>query len=156
MLKAEVVPAHVDHIDAIVSDVRQADIDELEASSGSTPEQALERGIKGSSWAVTVLYNGKPVAIAGLIVVNLLCGFGSPWMVATHAVEENPRPFLRLSRQYVAKMADQCPLLINFVDDRNSVAIRYLEWLGFSMANPQPFGKSGLPFRRFEMRSQHV
>ena len=44
------------------------------------------------------------------------------------------------------------PLLRNYVDERNTMAIRWLEWLGFEILPVEPFGVEGLPFHPFEMR----
>ena len=44
-------------------------------------------------------------------------------------------------------------LLINFVDARHGVAIRWLKWLGFKVFPAKPFGPDKLPFHRFEMRT---
>lgn len=146
-----VEPAHISHIKAIADNARQADRDELWASSFSTVEEVLHRGLAHSSHCWTV-FDGKPVAMAGVVPLSLMGGKGVPWMVTTTAIEANPRPFIRLSKQYVGEMRKQYSHLINFVDDRNTLAIRYLQWLGFSMHEPQPHGALQMPFRLFEMR----
>lgn len=152
-VRARIVPAEWAHIPAIVAGVRQADIDELWASSFSTVEGAIERGLRASTAAWTVLYDGAPVTIAGVAPLSILGAVGVPWLVGTAAVERAPVPFLRASRGYVPRMLGLYHHLVNYVDNRNTTAIRYLRWLGFQMGEPTPHGVLGLPFRRFEMRA---
>lgn len=151
-MHAEIVTASPSHIEAIDASARQADRDELWASSFSTVEEVLWRGLRYSTDCWTVLFDDLPVAMAGVVPISLMGGKGVPWMVATVDVESHPAKFARLSKQYVAKMLQRYSHLINFVDDRNKLAIRYLEWLGFEMYEPAPHGALALPFRRFEMR----
>lgn len=155
-MRAEIVPAHASHIDAIDAGARNADREELWASSFSTVEEVLYRGLDVSTRAWTVLYDDEPVAMAGVAPYSLMGGMGIPWMVATDAIESKPRPFAKLSRLYVAEMLRQYSHLLNFVDARNGVAIRYLQRLGFTMHDPEPYGVLKMPFRRFEMRAGHV
>jgi len=44
--------------------------------------------------------------------------------------------------------------LENWVDARNTKAINWLRWLGFTVHDPVPFGVAGLPFHRFDMRRE--
>lgn len=141
-----VIPARREHIDAIVPHVRAADVIELRAAGGYTPAAAMAVGLELSTRAWTVMYDATPVAMAGVAALDVLNSSAVPWMVATDHVEAQPRPFLRLSRHYVAQMADWYGRLWNYVDTRNTVAIRYLEWLGFTVGEP-----AGL-FRPFELR----
>lgn len=153
---SRIIPAERIHIPAIVARVRQADIDELWASSFSTVAEVLERGLVYSTAAWTVLYDDDPVAMAGVAPRSILGSVGIPWLVATDAVEQAPVPFLRASRGYVPRMLGLYHHLVNYVDNRNATAIRYLRWLGFEFAEPAPHGVLCLPFRRFEMRASHV
>lgn len=154
--EARIVPAEAAHIPVIVAGVRQADVDELWASSFSTVEDALARGLKVSTLAWTVLYGDAPVTMAGVAPLSILGSVGVPWLVATADVERAPVPFLRASRGYVPRMLGVYHHLMNYVDNRNTTAMRYLRWLGFEMGEPEPHGVLGLPFRRFEMRASHV
>ena len=52
---------------------------------------------------------------------------------------------------YLTQMHEVHPVLRNVVDARNTVSIRWLEWLGFTLGTPQPMGVCGLPFIPFEM-----
>lgn len=156
MLRAEIVPASATHVAVIADGARQADRDELWASSFSTVAEVLYRGLQASTHSWTVLYDDLPVAMAGVVPWSMLGGKGVPWMVATVDIERHPKPFAKLSKTYVAEMLRQYSHLINFVDDRNTMAIRYLKWLGFAMYDPEPHGVLKLPFRRFEMRAGHV
>ena len=46
-------------------------------------------------------------------------------------------------------MLREFPVLRNVVDARNTVSIRWLVWLGFTIGTPQPMGVRGLPFIPF-------
>lgn len=155
-MRAEAIPASREHIGIIAMGARQADRDELWASSFSTVEEVLYRGLEYSTHAWTVTYDDLPVAMAGVVPISLLGGKGLPWMVATADIEKRPKPFARLSKVYVGEMLRRYSHLLNFVDDRNTLAIRYLKWLGFDMYDPVPHGVLKMPFRMFEMRAGHV
>ena len=49
-------------------------------------------------------------------------------------------------------MAGGYTWLVNWVDDRNTCAIRWLKWMGFTIHEPEPYGVANLPFRRFDMK----
>jgi hypothetical protein len=154
--KYEIVQATLEHAQRMAPRLREADIEEIWASSMSKPEQSLTRGVSCSSHAWTGLVDGEPACIFGVVPVSFMSGIGVPWMLGTPLVEEHATAFLRRNRRYVKHMTRAYNYLINYVDDRNVKAIAWLEWLGFTVSEPQQFGALGMPFRRFEMRTEHV
>ncbi|MNC81827.1 hypothetical protein D3C75_1350850 [compost metagenome] len=53
-------------------------------------------------------------------------------------------------------MLERHPTLTNYVDARNLAAIRWLQWLGFRMDSPVPYGPHRLTFRQFHLtRDRH-
>jgi hypothetical protein len=46
------------------------------------------------------------------------------------------------------------PVLRNYVDQRNTVSIRWLRWLGFRMGEPAVMGAARVPFVPFEMSAR--
>jgi hypothetical protein len=151
-----VVEATLEHAQRMAPNLRAADIEEVWASAQLEADQALYRGVSCSSHAWTGLVDGEPVCIFGVVPVSFMSGIGVPWMLGTDLVEEHATAFLRRNRRYVKQMTQAYNHLVNYVDDRNVKAIAWLEWLGFTMSEPQQFGALGLPFRRFEMRTEHV
>jgi hypothetical protein len=77
---------------------------------------------------------------------------GIVWLLATDRIKECSREFLRQNGYYVQAMRSQFKLLMNVVDDRNTQAKRWLEWLGFQMDEAVPYGPDKLPFRHFRMQ----
>jgi len=149
-VKIEVVRASVEHIAPIARDMRAADRREVWASSRATPEEALEYSLSKSSWAWVWLIDGEPVAMMGVGDVNILAGVGAPWLLGTQKAVENGRYFLRQSKAGIAALRAHYRLLSNYVDGRNKVSIRFLEWLGFEMR--ESVMMNGQEFYRFEMR----
>lgn len=123
--------------------VRQADIDEL-AAMGATPEQCIRYGIQLSTQCVTVFLDGEPAGVVGVIDYE---DYRLPWAVFTTAIERHPLPFLRGAKQWLKGIEGY---LLNFVDARNTVTIRWLRWLGFTLdSEPVAHGVHGELFHRF-------
>lgn len=156
MSKVEVVPVKLSHIDYVAENMRQADIDEVMAASGREPKRALSLGVLCSPQSWTMLVDGKPVAIGGVFSINVIYGEGVPWILGTTDLESNMKSFLRISKEYLELVLRYHSYLSNYVDVRNELAIKYLKWLGFSIGEPEPFGFMKKPFRKFELRADHV
>ncbi len=150
----QIIPARASHIRTIAARMRKADRDEVAASSGKSPLHALSFSFRKSHYRWTVLIDGQPEIMFGVGDVNVLGGIGAPWLLATDAVERVSRDFLRQSRHLVRQLSARYDLLINEVDLRNTVSIRWLEWLGFQFYEPHE--RNGHKFMRFEMRSKDV
>lgn len=150
-MKAQVVPAEDWHVSFIAACVRQADADEMYAIGCYTPEAALRISLRVSDMAWTGLIGSKPVCMFGVAGASLLTNTGRPWLIGTDLLDTHYVIFLRRCRRMVVKMLDRFPSLENYVDVRNTRAITWLRWLGFSFNEPEPYGVLGLPFIRFTM-----
>lgn len=134
--------------------MRQADRDEVFASSGKTPLEALKYSFEKSSFVMTALVDGRAEVMFGAAEINILNGIAAPWLLGTKAVEVHQVAFLRHSVEWRKKLCERYTVLRNFVDDRNKVSIRWLKWLGFRLLDPVEM--NGHQFRLFELRSADV
>jgi len=138
-------------IPAILADIRQADVDEMVAG-GTTPERALRDGLRISDWTGVALVGGVPCCMFGVAPITMTNGEGAPWLLGTNAIIPHQKKLLRTCRPVIGAMRDSYPRLVNFVDERNTVAIRWLRWLGFRFDDTTyPIG--GTRFRVFRMGS---
>lgn len=125
----------------MLPDVRQSDIDEL-AALGVTPEQCIRHGMQHCR-AWTAFFNDSIGAIFGIIDYG---DYSLPWAVFTNVIERYPITFLRESRHFVrSQKAD----LVNYVDARNIATVKWLQWLGFTIDESEPYGLKGELFHRF-------
>lgn len=147
-----IIPARFEHIAPIAIHMRQADRDEVSASSGKSTFEALDFSLGKSAIARTVLIDGRPAGMFGCGDLNILARVGAPWLLGTDDLELAPVAFLRASVDWRGQLLQRYDVLRNLVDDRNIASIRWLKWLGFKFSEPVPVGKAGLPFRLFELR----
>lgn len=134
--------------------MRQADIDEVAAASDRSSAEALIYSLRQSHRAWVGIIDGVPEVMFGVGYINVLAGVAAPWLLATDAVEHNFIGFLRRSVQWRSQLLARYPVLTNFVDERNTVSIRWLEWLGFKLSDP--IDVRGHKFRAFELRQANV
>jgi hypothetical protein len=131
--------------------LRQADRDEVEAGSGMPAEDVLVLAVAHAKQAHAWVLNGKLIAISGISGSLVDQAVGVIWMLASDEVDQFPRVLVKGQRQYVRDLLRGHDMLLNFVDNRNIKAQRWLRWLGFQIGEPRPFGAAGLLFRPFTM-----
>lgn len=147
----EIVPARASHLRIIAANMRQADRDEVAASSGRSPLSALSYSFRHSRWCWVALIDGKPEVIFGVGDLNILGRVGAPWLLGSDAIWQHRKEFMRRSAWWRDQLLARYSVLRNVVDCRNSASIRWLGWLGFRFS--QPFDLRGHPFMLFEMRA---
>lgn len=145
---------------AMAPNLRAADLAELQASLGADadPEAVLKAGIKYSDDPRTVLVDGVPAAIFGV------CDTGESeptvgciWLMGTDAIETISMAFLRGCKAHLPMQQASYEILTNFVDSRNTVHIRWLQWLGFSIIREEnDYGAEKRTFYEFARVSINV
>lgn len=147
-------PISVEAIEYVAENMREADAEEVWASSMSTPKEALLSSIAVSDYVNVAYADDTPLVIFGLVKGDVLSGRGTPWLLGTEDALKYKRQFLLQTPAVIREMLTICPVLENFVHDKNRVSIRWLRWLGFTIEAPQATGVNGEMFHRFYMRKE--
>jgi len=145
----EIVPADTGHVRAIVPNLRDADKIEVYAQSGQSAGIALLASVSVGK-SETALMDGEPVAMFGVSPLSVVTRSGVPWLVGTGKLLDIPATFARVSRAEVNGWMEKYDYLINHVDARKSVSIRWLQWLGFTIHDAEPHGPFGVAFHKFD------
>lgn len=134
-----------------------SDVDDLAARI--TEFDALELQAAGITVAGAIA-NVQPLALR--LAGELVCLFGAvphpdvdgaaiPWMLCTRTLERVPRRAMAdVSARVVAGWCGRFTYLTNIVHRRNRRAIRFVQWLGFTVGS-EPCGP-GQEFYAFEWR----
>ena len=123
------VPLRPEHA-AISPHLRQQDIDEIHAACDWPVEAAVAFSIAHSEKGFTALLDGIPCAVFGV-------NNGIIWLVATDEITTHPVAFFRHSRRIFNNLKEGYSLLENYVHVSNTLSIRWLRWLGFSIEPPR-------------------
>lgn len=120
---------------------------------GRDPREALitSVGMSGEAWAG--LADGELVCLFGVVPLTLVGVTGVPWLLGSPLVQTHGRTFLRLNRQYIDRWRQEYPVLRNMVHARHRRAVRWLQWLGFSLGDARPAPPFGEPFHHFIMET---
>jgi hypothetical protein len=147
-------PATLRHVHLVAPRMRRADREEVMASGGYRPAQALRRALRSSEVARTAFVGGEPLMVFGVAAGN---GFAIPWALTTDVVDKHPMAFWRVSTVALAALREVYPVMVQMVDARHQRSLDWLERLGFQVAKePEPFGKLKLPFHRVTLGVSHV
>ena len=132
----------------IAENIREDDRREILAMSGGEPLEAMVAGFIHSDNPRTVLVGETPVAMFGSGEVEP--GVGAVWLLGTDGIHDISRQFLRESKHWLEQLHDKYEMLFNYVDERNTVHIKWLKWLGFKFINRhKQFGVENRPFFEF-------
>ena len=141
----------------VIENMHPLDVAEVWAAAHHTPETAVRKSVEVSRDTIKVgRADGEPVCIFGVASETVMSRIGAPWLLGTPDIEKHSRAFLRLNRAYIADLRRDYDFLANFVDMRNNQAIRWLQWLGFTLLDPRPYGVNQLMFHPFFMGDPNV
>jgi len=88
-------------------------------------------GLVMSSHVLTAIdAEGSPVAMFGVVAVNMLTGVAHPWFLGTDRVFMHPRELLCIGRKVLTCWRDEYPCMENIVAADNDRAIRLLKHWG--------------------------
>ena len=116
-------PATVEAAIKVASNLLPEDRREVEEGHGLDPMEELPLAVHRSSCVWFEVPNGKTAGMAG-VGPN-----GEVWMLCTPAILEYPITFAREAKRFIESRTE--PLLWNIVDNRNTVHLKILKFLGF-------------------------
>jgi hypothetical protein len=148
-------PADYEDARKLAKVVRQADADEVYASSGQHPYQVLVHAIDQSFAPVAAYYQGEPAGMFGVASHTILGEVGIPWLLTGRVINRCPKTFYKFSRAFMDDIKADYSVLIQMVDARHTQALAWLERLGFHKQEAQNYGYLQLPFHPMVWR-RHV
>lgn len=149
MATYKIVPGQREHIAPIAANIREADENEFIRASGLDVRPCLELGFGHARDVWTGLLDGEPVMMCGVTTMPGRPDVGIPWLVATNDIEKVAKDFHKRSKEILKKMQAGYRGLINYADAENTATLHWLKRLGFTILEPEPYGRSGMPFHRF-------
>jgi len=143
-------PTRPDDLIAVAEAMREEDVAEVRAARGISPLEALQGGYACTPNCYSFVPEGDiPVAIGGVAPHPLLPRVGICWLLGTPAIKKHSRVFLRDSRKVIEGASEGYDLIMNLVDERNTLHIRWLKWCGFSFLARHIVGPEDRPFLEF-------
>jgi hypothetical protein len=148
-MKLELLPVNRKHCGPLGARLRREDAAECLAL-GAAGIEAVWSSWKASDFAVTMLVDGSPAAMAGLLLEQpgSLLGhrIAQVWLLTAPEVELVPMSLHRTAKAFLRQAKQHADILWNRVDARHVRALRWLEALGFRIHEARPAGVAELPF----------
>jgi len=150
----EIIRATKEHALMLAGEMREADVDELWAGLRLKPLNAVLHSLEVTRNPRAGLADGKVMVMFGVAQHTHLTLTGYPWLLSSRGIHKHAKQFLKQTRFFLEEMKEEFDLLENFVDARNTQAIRWMKWMGFQIEDPVPWGVDQLPFHRFTMEGK--
>lgn len=136
----------------LAANLRDQDRAELEAAGWDDYRTALEESVRFSKWTQVAVVDGEVACVFGCAEYgSMLAPDGVPWFLGTELVTRHRRVLQRWAPRYIGAMLQDYPRLFNAVHADNTVAVRWLRRLGFTLHPATPAPPTGAPFHVFEM-----
>jgi hypothetical protein len=100
---------------ALAANLRPADLAECQAYGRGDIAAGVISSANRSMLCWTAFIDGELAAILGCAPISVVSGIGSPWMLGTPVLDRHSRVLVRETPEYIGKMLNAFPLLVNFV-----------------------------------------
>lgn len=144
-------PSDYEDCAVLAPKLRDVDLREIQASSGSSGFQSLAYSYWGSYECNTIISDKEDI-IGMFGVAKGFQGVSFPWLLMSDGIYEKgfARQFIPQAQEWVDRMQKDNEIMTNWVSCDNRVAIRWLKSLGFSFINKvDEFGVGKKPFYEF-------
>jgi len=124
-----------DALSYIAENLRPDDRAELAATSAIPPEEAvlLSADVSSDAWLILDRAN-TPIGVFG-VAPHVVPGVGVAWLLGTDGLLKEALSVARQTAQYVQELHRDYAVLWNYVDARNALSIRWLQWAGFTVGD---------------------
>lgn len=134
--------------------LRDADRREVAAVTRESPLRVLVDGVMHSRPCYAIkTRRGRPCGIFGTRDSDHPES-GVVWLLGTNDLTAESRTFIRNSKRILDELHKKYRVLYNVIDARNTVHLRWLEWMGFEFI--KEFPKYGVERRKFILFTKHV
>lgn len=138
-------------IDILAPIMRKQDVKEVFYSDGVTPKDALLMSKKNSKECFTVVEENDEDVILMFGVVEDDNGDALPWLLGSDRTAKIPKFVLENSSEKITEWKGKYNRLYNFVHAENTVSLKFLKWLGFSLDKKhEEWGHNPSQFIEFE------
>lgn len=139
-----------EHAAFVGANLRPSDVKELEAMAALQGDsrslsEMCEESAAQSDLAIALFTPDKddPLAVLGIVTLDVERRLGSPWLLATDDFDEvYNRTFHTQSQVWVDALCAPFEHVANFVLASNRRSVRWLRSLGFTVDPPKPDGFS--------------
>ena len=149
-MEAKVRLATINDCNNLGPRLREADKKELKASCGLGPVTALTLSLKGSVNAYVLADKTDTAVLMFGVVASPQDSVGVPWMLGSNGIYKHTRKLTTECKMWLEFIHKDYDLLFNYVHSENPKAIRWLQWMGFTMVRLIPdYGVGKQPFYEF-------
>lgn len=143
---------HFPSIDFSELQLRKEDIREMETGSGLPWERGLQMALSISRWWGTIQTTaGEVLFIWGLAEMPNNTKVGCPWAIADVRFWGHVAECQKASQEVFQWMLKKFPVLMNMVDSRNLIHIKWLEKMGCRVQRDKQVELQGVPFYTFTL-----
>ena len=125
----------------VASNLRPEDRREVEEGHGVDPLVDLIQEAEIGTCTYFTMPNGKTAGMFGIEEDGCI------WMLTTPVIHDYPISFAREVKRFINSRQEK--ILWNIVDERNTVHLRLLKFLGFKFLRRIYYGPNNLPFIEF-------
>ena len=115
---------------------------------GCSPSSAAARLVPASREPASWLVDGEPACVFGISSYAALSTTGYPWIFYTPLVHHHRTHFIRRCREWMKVSMEEWRRLEAFVDPSDPSAVRWMQFMGFMLDEPEPMGPWGAVFHR--------
>ena len=153
-MKIDIIWPTQDHADYIAKHLREVDRIEAWALHRLSPTMAVNGSLFLSEHSYTVLADDEPVLVFGVQPESMVSSTGVVWLLATDNIIKIKKQFVKRCKNVLLDLIQDYDVVYNYVYTKNTTALRWLKWLGFTIHPAEAMGAMGAEFHKVEYRRQ--